>query len=139
MRVTGNEEEWHIDFQNPVQQRFACVDELLGQYQPGQLKLWFNVAVGTRSPDSAVVTYCKTRYGMIGFSKAIELNPKFSGIAVQNICLSFFRFYQKHHEAEYCTNCTTLEQRQAMKNLADEKELVQYLVVESENRLLEKP
>ena len=131
-KASGKEEEWQIDLQNAVQQRFSFIDRLLEQFSPGNPKLWFNVAIGARSPDQMVTTHCKTRYGMIGFSKALELNSKFKGMEVQNICLSFFRFFRKHPNADYCTNCTTAQQREAMKKLTDENELVHYLVDESE-------
>ncbi|NOY78324.1 MAG: hypothetical protein GXO76_10705 [Calditrichaeota bacterium] len=132
MKTTGREEEWSIDFQNEVQQRFAFINHLLNQFSQGYPKLWMNLALGTRAPDRETEAYCKTRYGMIGFSKAIQLNPRFKGIDVQNICLSFFRFYQNHRTAEYCTYCTTPQQRQSLMNLTGEDELLQYLINESE-------
>ncbi len=132
LKVSGQQEEWHIDAQNEVQQHFAFIDQLLSRAKPQALRFWANVAVGTRAPDQMVASYCKTRYGMIGFSKAIELNARFRGIVVQNICLSFFRFFQNHPEAEYCTNCTTAEERQTLTQLSSEEELIDYLVRKSE-------
>ena len=132
LKVSGQQEEWHIDAQHEVQQRFAFIDRFLSKAQPQALRFWANVAVGTRAPDQMVASYCKTRYGMIGFSKAIELNTRFRGITVQNICLSFFRFFQNHPEAEYCTNCTTVEERQTLTQLSSEEELIDYLVRKGE-------
>ncbi len=135
LKVSGQQEEWHIDAQNDVQQRFAFIDRLLSLAKPGGPQFWANVAVGTRAPDQMEASYCKTRYGMLGFSKAIELNARFKGIVVQNICLSFFRFYQRHPEADYCTNCTTAQERETLTQLSSEEELIDYLVQKSEKIL----
>ena len=95
-------------------------------------KLWVNLALGTRMQHAMDAAYCKTRYGMIGFGKILELNPKFKGMTVRNICLSFFRHYHTHKGLDYCTNCTTTDLRQALKELKDENDLVRYLFKESE-------
>ena len=76
--------------------------------------------------------YCKTRYGMIGFSKILELNPRFKGMTVRNICLSYLRQYPSTEGGDYCTHCTTMDLREALEEIRNEDDLVRYLLKESQ-------
>jgi len=137
MKSTGKHEEWQIDVQSEPQKKLSFIDQLLSRFTQNKPGLWINLAVGTSTRHSKDAAYCKTRYGMIGFSKILELNPKFQGMTVRNICLSFFKHYHAHKEIDYCTNCTTTDLRDSLMNLKNEDDLVHYLLQES-NDLLER-
>lgn len=133
MSSTGKQEEWQIDFRSEPQKRLSFIDQLLSQFSQNKPDLWINLAVGTTMRHSKAAAYCKTRYGMIGFSKILELNPKFQGMTIRNICLSFFRQFHARKAMDYCTNCTTNDLRDSLMSLKDEDDLVRYLLKESED------
>ncbi len=132
IKSSGKQEEWQIDHQSKTQRRLAFIDLLLSRFIQNKPKLWVNLAVGTMMQNAMDAAYCKTRYGMIGFGKILELNPKFEGMTVRNICLSFFRHYHSHKGLDYCTNCTTTDLRESLMELKNEDDLVRYLFRESE-------
>ncbi len=132
MQSTGKQEEWRIDFQSETQKRLTFIDQLLSRFAENRPGLWVNLAMGTTMRHSKETAYCKTRYGMIGFSKILELNPKFEGATIRNICLSFFRHFHAGKAIDYCANCTTTDLRDSLMSLKDEDDLVRYLLQESE-------
>ncbi|NIA30821.1 MAG: hypothetical protein GWP06_13025 [Actinobacteria bacterium] len=133
MESTGKQEEWQIDFQSDTQKRLTFIDQLLSQFSENKPGLWINLAVGTTMQHSKATAYCKTRYGMIGFGKILELNPKFQGMTIRNICLSFFRHFHAGKAIDYCANCTTTDLRDSLMSLKNEDDLVRYLLNESED------
>lgn len=132
LNSTGVLDEWQIDIHSDPQKKLSFVDQLLNRRSTPGPSLWINLALGTSMRQNMGADYCKTRYGMIGFSKILELNPKFAGMTILNICLSFFRHRIHNRTADYCSHCTTTELRAALTELRDENDLVNYLLAESE-------
>ena len=130
LNSTGFHDEWRIDLDSDSQKKLSFVDQLLSRRISGP-GLWINLVLGTSTHQDADADYCKSRYGMIGFGKILELNPRFSDMKILNICLSFFRHHKNGQRANYCSHCTTLELREALTTLGDENDLVRYLLQQS--------
>ena len=139
LKASGKHEEWQIDHRSESQRRFAFVDHLLSKFAEHPPRLWINLAVGMTGHHEGKANYCRTRYGMLGFSKVLELHPRFQDMVVRNICLTFFAEYRTGAGMDHCEMCTTQELRDTLTQLTDEDDLVRFLLRETESALTRWP
>lgn len=132
INVKGAGEEWKIDHKSDQQKRLTFIDQLMNRFKSKSLRLWFNLASGTSGKESEGEVYCNTRYGMIGFNKIFDLNPKFANIKMVNICLTYFHHQLKNEPMKNCAYCAAEHFPDALKFIRDETGLGEYLLQESE-------
>lgn len=132
MNVKGTGVEWKINHKSDLQKRLAFIDRLMSRFEAKSLRLWFNLAYGMSGKESEEEVYCNTRYGMIGFNKIFDLNPKFTNIQMVNICLTYFHHQFKNEPMKHCAYCAAEQFPDALKSIHDETGLGNYLLQESE-------
>lgn len=132
LKASGKNDEWQLDSQDESQKRFAFVEGLLSKLTTRPPVLWINLAVGVTGAHGGKEHYCRTRYGLLGFTQILHLNPAFRNMAIRNICLSYFQDRRRGHTSESCERCTTQELRAALSPLESQDDLLAYLVRESD-------
>ncbi len=139
LRSFGKNEEWRVDSADEAQRRFAVVEELVSRRKAHPPRLWVNLAIGVTGVHGKKGSYCRTRYGLLGFTQILHMDPAFREMPVRNICLSYFKDFRKGHNLEQCANCTTRELRDTLVTWNDEDDLIRYLLGESEAALTRWP
>ncbi len=132
LKSSGKDDEWRLDADDQAQRRFGFVEELISRRAEHPPALWVNLVVGVTGVQAKKGTYCRTRYGLLGFTQILRLNRAFRDTEIRNICLSYFKDFRKGHSLEQCANCTTRELRDTLVTWNNEDDLVRYLLQESE-------
>jgi hypothetical protein len=109
MRIEQNGVDWKINHSNPENKKLALAENILHALVEGQPVIWINLAYGTHKPSADGRIYCNTRYGLTGFSKAIELTPGLQNVVIINICMNYFFSGRSKTLQLHCRNCVSAQ------------------------------
>lgn len=128
LNSSGKNEEWRIDHHQEPQIKFSLIDQLLHGFEKNPPRLWVNLAIGMGADQSEGMVYCKTRYGLTGFSKILEMNPAFTDTRIINICLTYFKHRSDEKKVLHCEHCLSDKLNELLVTATDEDTLGDYLL-----------
>ena len=109
LHIDQKEENWAIDHARIENKKFAMVEKILSSLDKEQKTVWINLAYGRHTPDAKGKIFCNTRYGLTGFLRSIELEPRFKNLKIVNICLNYFREQKDESKPVHCEHCVSEE------------------------------
>jgi len=129
--VEEKEQNWKDNLNQASRNRFELVDIILNSFTPGKKCLWFNVVHGKGGHTPGEQVFCNTRYGVTGYTRAIQMNPALSGIKVINIFLTYMREHFTAHRVEHCNHCVSEKFRGEIDKVKKDKDIAEFLVEKS--------
>jgi NADP-dependent 3-hydroxy acid dehydrogenase YdfG len=136
MKVRGELQDWRLDLDPESRNRIELVDTILSNLEPEHRCLWFNLVYGRGGQIDGKEVFCNTRYGVTGFSMAMEANPALSGIKVINICLTYMKEHLEEFAVSHCTHCVSEKFSGEIDDIKDKNAIARFLVDKS-SKLLE--
>jgi hypothetical protein len=109
LRIDQKGEDWAINHAQIENKKFAIVEKILHRLDKEQKTIWINLAYGKHTPDAKGKIFCNTRYGLTGFLKSIELEPRLKSLKIVNICLNYFREQKDKNKPVHCEHCISEE------------------------------
>jgi hypothetical protein len=109
LRIDQKGEDWAINHAHIENKKFAIVEKILHSLDKEQKTIWINLAYGKHTPDAKGKIFCNTRYGLTGFLKSIELEPRLKSLKIVNICLNYFREQKDKSKPVHCEHCISEE------------------------------
>jgi hypothetical protein len=107
LRIDHKEEDWAIDHARMENKKFAMAEKILASFDQEQKTVWINLAYGRHRPDAQGKIFCNTRYGLTGFLRSIELEPRLKNLKIVNICLNYFREQKDKNKPVHCEHCVS--------------------------------
>ena len=109
MHIDHKGEAWAIDHARIENKKFAIMEKILHSLDEEKKTTWINIAYGSHKRDSEGKIFCNTRYGLTGFLRSIELEPKHKSLKIINICLNYFRENKDKSKPVHCEHCVSEE------------------------------
>ncbi len=106
IQITGNQEKWKLDSASGPAQRIAFVDQLLNRIPEGNEINWINVVYGRGGKSSSADVYCDSRYAVSGLHHALNMNPSFRSLKIQDLCLTYLRQRNNPGCTVHCQQCS---------------------------------
>lgn len=136
IKVEGEHQDWRVNLDQASRNRLELVDLVMSNYRRNHRCLWFNVVYGKGGHVEGEQVFCNTRYGVTGFSRAMEMNPALAGIKVINICLTYMHDRFHEYKVTHCNHCVSEKFRGEIDAVKKEKDIAGFLVKKS-SQLLE--
>ncbi len=137
IRVQGEGAEWHIDHRATGQRLMGFVDSLLQQVEMKSPSLWINIVHGVGGQSGKEEIFCSTRYGVMGLTEILKMNPALKGVEVVDICLTYLRHKQNKERVFHCAHCVAEKFSEEEIKLDTPGDIAAFLIEKSRQLLTE--
>ncbi len=135
IKVEGEGENWKIDSQARGKRRMDFIDLLLRKFPIKKKSVWINVVYGMGGQSNKTDIFCSTRYGVMGITEILKMNPALSGVKLVNICLTYLKHKEDRGRVLHCSHCVAQKFGEETINFTSPESIAAFLVEKSEELL----